>query len=140
MRPWRTATSFHTDFFRLCSNMCAILQFPLNTDKIMAFDQLSIEDQKLILQCMRLVLESPYIRGGFEARLGMDRGSLKYVIENWPNLNDDEPRTRGAINNCLNEVANGISLSPQEWDAWFEVPRDKIKSLFFQWRALKGYS
>ena len=109
----------------------------------MAFEQLSKKEQRTILQCMTAILEGTYIDNAeFQTRLGIDRTEMQEVIGSWPNLNDTDQtsNTSLAINNCMNEVCNGIEISGHKWRDWFDVSKEEVESLYLKWVRLMGYS
>ena len=56
----------------------------------MAFEKLTEREQKVVLQCMKLILEEDYISDqAFSTRLGITRDDLRQVISEWPYLQDD---------------------------------------------------
>ena len=89
--------------------------------------RLSESESRIVLQCMTAVLESSEIEDPeFETRLGFDRKELRHLIENWASLKESDAITL-AVSNCLNEVCNGIDIPSQEWDSWFDVPKEEVK-------------
>jgi hypothetical protein len=71
----------------------------------------------------------------FRTRMGMDRTTLKRIISQWPEMDDRSQNSDEflAIHNCLNEVCNGISMSPSEWEKWFTYPEARVKQTFAHW-------
>lgn len=109
----------------------------------MAFEQLLNKEQTIILQCLTAILESNYIDDAeFQTRLGIDRKELQAVIRSWPNLNDTDQTSNIAlaINNCMNEVCNGIAIPGHEWKNWFEASQKEVEGLYSKWVRLMGHS
>jgi hypothetical protein len=116
----------------------------------MAFEKLDEREQQIILQAMKLILiEEKYIGDwAFPSRTGITRDELRQVITEWPNLKDEDDTdsknnpdlTRVlAINNSLNEVLHGVSVSDEDWEKWFDEPREEVKRVYNAWAVLKGW-
>jgi hypothetical protein len=111
----------------------------------MVIEKLSSEDQESILQCMRAIADGPYIDDWeMHTRLGITRETLKQIISLWPKIEDDyEGRDKCsdgflAINNCMNEVCNGVHIPPQEWENWFKRTRSEVLQSYHNWLRLGG--
>lgn len=107
----------------------------------MAFDKLDRDEQNIVLECMTAILKGPYIEDPeFRTRLGIDRAELNEVISAYPNLDDDfdESIASLAINNCLNEVINGLSIPRSEWNKWFSKTKEGVQKTYVKWAKLKG--
>jgi hypothetical protein len=97
---------------------------------------LSKSEQEIVLQCMTAIVDGAAIPDWeFYTRLGIIRPTLRRIISQWPEIDDRSQDSDGflAINNCLNEVCHGISMSPSEWDNWFTCPKDMVKQTFARW-------
>jgi hypothetical protein len=108
----------------------------------MAFTKLDANDKELIRQCMVAIAEGPYIYDEeFQTKLGITRFELKQVLAQWPQLDDKSKssKTYLAINNCLNEVLNGVAIPPNDWIHWFDDSRESINQVYSRWTKLKGY-
>jgi hypothetical protein len=109
----------------------------------MAFENLTEAEKRVVLECLAAILEGPYINDlEFESRLGLRRAELNQVIAAWPNLDDsaDDSVVTLAINNCLNEVCNGIDIPLSDWSKFFRFPKADIERTYENWARLKGYS
>jgi hypothetical protein len=109
----------------------------------MSIKNLSNDDQKIILQCMKCIYDGPYICDEeFHTRLGIGRSELKKIIEYWPDVDDfgSGSSAQLAINNCLNEVCHGISFSNDDWSNWFNATRSEIRNIYKRWAKSVGLS
>jgi hypothetical protein len=109
----------------------------------MSIEGLSHEDQESILQCMRAIADGPYIEDWeIHTRLGITRESLRQIISLWPNIDDGFDHSDGflAINNCMNEVCNGIHIPSEEWDSWFTRSKTQIMESYHKWLKRSGGS
>lgn len=105
----------------------------------MGFERLSAKDQDIVLRCMRAV--AVHIDDWEKhSRLGLDADELQQEIARWPGIDDRVQGSNGylAINNCLNEICHGLRLAPEEWNRWFDTPRNEIESAYRKWLALNG--
>lgn len=108
----------------------------------MAFEKLTEQEQRLILEAMTAILNGPYIDDAeFQTRLGIDRLQLREVLDTWPVIEDDNEDSHAciAINNCMNEVCYGIEISSAAWSKWFTAPRSDVAAVYARWAKLKGY-
>jgi hypothetical protein len=62
------------------------------------------------------------------------------VIVRWPHIDDSDDAGNEflAINNCLNEVCHGFTLSPEEWSKWFQEPKADVQRVYQTWLSLRG--
>ena len=94
----------------------------------------SLRDRPAIRQCIEAILDGPFIWDWeFSLRLGVDRSRLRQVFALWPNLETDEAAY--IINNCMNEACNGAKISDEQWEEWFDFPRERVRMIFDQWRS-----
>ena len=107
----------------------------------MASRALTEAEKDTIRRCLVAILDGPFIDDWeFKTRLGFDRMTLRSILSARPYLdcNSEDPTVQLAIDNCMNEVVNGVDISPTQWDRWFTVPRQEVKSTFSTWGALRG--
>jgi len=103
----------------------------------MAMEKLSLRDQKIIVQCMSAV---SLLIDEWEthSRLGISRDRLQTLIAEWPNLDDriEDSDEFLAVNNCLNEVCNGLSID--EWFNLVDASPDEVREAYKNWLALQN--
>ena len=106
------------------------------------FNKLSDKERDIVLQSLNAVLNGGFLAGEFQTRLGIEPEQLEQVISAYPNLieMDESSNVNLAINNCLNEVCNGISFSSAQWSRWFNVTRSDVDEVYRKWRGLRGDS
>ena len=95
----------------------------------------------IILECLKFVYQCDDISDrGFSTRVGVERSYIRQLIDQWPNTDDvgsAEDRML-AINNCLNEVCNGLRFPGDRWAASFSVSRDEVYAAYAAWSAANG--
>ncbi len=66
----------------------------------------------------------------------------RHVLSHWPHIVDAGDDSDGclAINNCMNEVSNGLRFSNDEWEKWFTQSRAEIADTYGKWARLRGWS
>ena len=108
----------------------------------MSLAKLSDRDRQIILQCLNAILNGRFLEGEFQTRLGIESEELEQIIAAYPNIDDsdDDSKEALAINNCLNEVSNGIGFSDLEWSKWFNVKKSEVEEVFGKWAVLRGWS
>jgi hypothetical protein len=109
----------------------------------MAFKDLSATEKETVLQCMKAIADRQEIEDWeFHTRLGIVRPTLRRIISLWPDIDDSAENSEEflSINNCLNEVCNGVNIPATEWRKWFEQPKDEIKRTYHKWLKLRGLS
>jgi hypothetical protein len=109
----------------------------------MAFADLSTSEQHIVLQCMKVIADGSEIEDWeFHTRLGIVRPTLRRIISAWPAIDDrlDSSEEFLAINNCLNEICNGIEIADAEWGRWFAHPKDEVTKTYHKWLTLRGSS
>ena len=109
----------------------------------MALWALSDTDQQVIFQCLKAILEGPFIDGlEFQTRLGINRDELSQVVQAWPNVDDSNQDSVEAlaINNCMNELCHGLNISDCQWSQWLGVDRRDVCEVYSRWASLNNYS
>ena len=107
----------------------------------MAFKQLSLGEQEIVLRCMKAADES-IDDWEKHSRLELGPAEFRAVIANWPHIDDSKENGDGflAINNCLNEVCYGFRIAPDDWTNFFNGPMSEVESTYRRWLELKGIS
>jgi hypothetical protein len=78
---------------------------------------------------MTAILDGPFIEDPeFQTRLGLNRLELRQVLAT-QSLDLSDLPTRLGVNNCLNEIANGVRLSSAEWEHRIGVSKDDVRSV-----------
>lgn len=93
-------------------------------------------ERNIAFQCLQFILEGgQFEEDEFQTRLGLTRPELEMLVSKWPRLDDKDNANDDyrALNNCFNEVCNGLSFSQKEWQAWFSVPRTTVREAFAHW-------
>jgi hypothetical protein len=105
---------------------------------MMAIELLNARKKAIILQCMKAVA-GVIDEWEMHTRLGLTKGELQAVIDQWPSI-DDRNGFAGflAINNSLNEICHG--LRAEEWAGLIDAEPDKVKSTYQHWLALQNVS
>ena len=107
----------------------------------MAIVSLSPRTQSLILGAMRAIAHGSLIDDKeFHTRLGISRRILLELLANWPAIDASDPNSEAflGINNCMNEICNGVNLTPQQWAEWFDSPRSDIERAYEDWSRSVG--
>jgi hypothetical protein len=106
----------------------------------MTISFLTRETQIVMRRVLAFVLTTRTLEDDeFETRVGMDRRVLAEIVMRWPAVDDGDDATPSvvAINNALNEVANGLHLSAEEWQQ-LGAARAQVESAWVEWRASRG--
>lgn len=104
--------------------------------------KLTTREKGIIFSCLRCILEGDDIEDPeFHTRLGAGRDELRKILNQWPHVDDSEDNSAACllINNCINEICNGIWFSKEKWDKWFSVDRDQVRAVFAQWARQRGW-
>lgn len=99
-------------------------------------------ERDTIRRCLVAMVDGPFIEDWeFHTRIGVDRQKLRLILSEWPYLESNiEESTQVAINNCMNEIVNGVRISPAEWNKWFVVPKEVVQRTYRKWCALNSQS
>ena len=95
-------------------------------------------ERDTIRRCIDALLNGPFLDDWeFHARLGVDRCELNTIAAEQARLDDcsTDSVAHATINNCMNEIVNGVNIAPAEWDKWFAVPRQEVQATFKKWIA-----
>lgn len=106
----------------------------------MSVESLSPEAQTVLRHVLAFISTTRQLDDDFETRLGVDRRVLAELLMRWPAIDDrgdDSPNVM-AINNALNEVANGLDLSAEEWQQ-LGATRAQVESVYVEWATKRGW-
>jgi hypothetical protein len=106
----------------------------------MTIESLTPDIQTIVRRALAFVSTTRRLDDDFETRLGVGRGVLAEILMRWPAVDDrdDHSPTVAAINNALNEVANGFDLSTEEWRQ-LGATRAEVESAYLQWTTSRGW-
>jgi len=106
----------------------------------MTIESLAPETQTVMRRVLAFVSTARQPHDDFETRLGVDRGVLAEILMRWPAVDDrnDHSPSVVAINNALNEVANGLDLSAEEWRQ-LGATRAQVESAYGEWATSRGW-
>jgi hypothetical protein len=107
----------------------------------MAFEALTAREQDIVLRCLKAT--AAHVDDSEKhSRLGLEPDELKRIITAWPHIDDASEDGSGflAINNSLNEVCHGFRIDPEQWNNWFETPKQEIAALYRKWLRIRGVS
>ena len=98
------------------------------------------EEQGIIRGCLVALLDGPFIDDWeFQTRLGFDRSSLRAILSaRYLDYRSEDPEIQLTINNCMNEVVNGLNISPSQWERWLTVPRQDVQRTYLKWSSPSG--
>ena len=95
-------------------------------------------EYSVILESAIAVLDGPFLDDWeFPIRIGATRTELADVIESWKSASQ-MPQSRDQldiINNCINELCNGIRASRDLWDSWISVSREDLCRIYEEWHS-----
>lgn len=105
----------------------------------MAVESLTPESQALIRRALAFIATTSHLDGEFETRLGVERRELAEILIRWPAVDDSADGAPGtvAINNSLNEIANGLALSAEDWTQ-LGATRSDVQRVFAEWTTMRG--
>src|SRR5688572_16004708 len=107
----------------------------------MAVELLDKKDQTLMRRCLEFVRQTPHLEGEFQTRIGVAESEFDSLLSRWPEAADtgkESPATI-AINNALNEIVHGLSLSKADL-AMIGASRGAVQALYFRWAKAHGWS
>ena len=109
---------------------------------LMYLSKLSEQEQEVVIQCMKAILNGDFLKHEFQTRLGISEMELKEVLVSFPDIDDsdDDSRVTRALNNCMNEVCHGIRFRSAEWEKWFTFERDLAIEVYEKWTQLRGWN
>ena len=102
--------------------------------------QLPSDDQALARGCLGFIVDSHRLDREFATRMGVTEREAADILARWPAVDDvaDDSPACLAINNALNEVANGLSLSAAEWDR-LGTDHLSVAAVLRRYSSLRGW-
>lgn len=105
--------------------------------------KLTEAQRRVMFRCLVAICEGPFLdEEEFGTRMGLDRPALALLIRDWPAVDDSDDRSDAAllINNSMNEIVNGLDLTPSDWTRWFGgQSRDSVETVYRAWAGLRGW-
>lgn len=108
----------------------------------MALEKMSEAERESIHESLAAICSGPFLDDAeFQTRMGVDRSFVKSFLDQWPLVDDsrDDSEETLAINNCLNELCNGLTILEDEWNRWLRVSREQLKIIYQKWAELKNW-
>jgi hypothetical protein len=102
-------------------------------------ESLDIATQALIRRVLAFIATMDHLDSEFETRIGVERGEVAALLMRWPHVDDqrDDSPITVAINNALNEVANGLALSAEDWQQ-LGASRAEVEAAHARWASARG--
>ena len=99
------------------------------------------KDQTLLRRCLTFASTTPLLDGEFSTRIGTSKAEFDAMLARWPEAGDvsDDSAATVAINNALNEIVHGLSLSARDLTT-IGSSRGAIQALYFRWAQTHGWS
>jgi hypothetical protein len=107
----------------------------MRTEQVL--QQLTPQERSIVKRAIDLILAGEYIEDfEFRTRLGVTRTEMALVSAKFAEVEQvgNEDIVTLSIHNALNEVCYGITIPEQEWQQWFGVSRDQVKTVFRVWQ------
>ena len=109
----------------------------------MAIEKLEPLEKEIIRSCIIAVLQGGLIDDfEFQTRLAVEKHELSAVLHSYPNVDDspDDSVATLSINNCLNEICFGLSLTEDDWLKWFDsISKQDIIDVYKKWTHFRGW-
>ena len=101
---------------------------------ITSLHQLSESERDTIGECLRAVVEGPFIpEEEFHTIFGLERHEVASVLKAWPNVDESDEVVRIAINNSLNNLLGYPHGMDDEWPKWIGVSMQELNAIFTKW-------
>lgn len=103
----------------------------------MDLPQLTSEEEELALRCIRLMVNLGLIEDWeFHCRIGFHREEATALLITADQISavDLHSGLGIVVNNCLNEICNGLYLDGHDFNAELLEARPQLKLIFRKWR------
>jgi len=106
----------------------------------MSIKDLRENTQVAIKECLNAIANGQWLTLDCYTRTGLTQDKIGSVLDRFPNLEDSNKDSEDflAVNNCLNEVCHGFLIKSGEWNKWFSISHDEIKSAYNEWTVSVG--
>ena len=103
----------------------------------MPLADLSVEEQRVIFECLKCVASGKVIKHDWEFQtiFGIDVSELLSVVDAWPNVNDADETTNLAINNSLVNLLGYPHGCHDQWEKHMSIPLGEIARVLNKWRG-----
>ena len=102
--------------------------------------RLDARDQALLRRCLEYVLAKEELENAFQTRIGATPDEVREILADMPRAlaAPDGSVATIAINNALNEIVHGITVSRVD-ERHLGSSRGCVQALFFRWAAARGW-
>ena len=105
----------------------------------MSFADLTPQDKNVIYQCLKAVVEGPFIPDWeFHILFGRYRNEVKEVMDSWSEIDPNSENTQIAINNSLNNLLGYPHKRFDIWSDYISVSPSEVAEIYRKWRSEDG--
>ena len=107
----------------------------------MSLTDLSEEERRVVLECLRASLEGPFFpECEFTSLFGITRSDLARIVMAWPAVDEHADVVGLAINNSMNNLLGYPHRCEGEWSRFLSVPRQEVERIYLKWcsRGARG--
>ena len=98
---------------------------------------LSSEERALCLNALVFLLKERDLLEDWEfhSRIGYERGEISVIVAEWPKIESYKGHEVDVVvNNCLNELINGLNIGPDIWIQCMHMSRDRAEEILSKFK------
>ena len=104
------------------------------TKGLMPLTELSIDERRVVLECLRASAEGPFFpEWEFSTLFGIARPDLVRIVEAWPEIDERTEEVQLAINNSMNNLLGYPHACEDAWPQFLSVPRSEVERIYAKW-------
>jgi hypothetical protein len=105
----------------------------------MTIAALTLEEREIIRRVMEVTFQ--FFDKDFETRLGVTPDAMRKLLQNWPNIFDDDDGSDAclAINNAMNDLLHGIGISDEKALQLAGANRSEMLRVYQKWAKSRGW-
>ena len=102
---------------------------------------MTASDTKIIAECLKATAEGPFIpEWEFDTLMGVSKVNFEEIAARWPNIDMQDADVRGAVSNCLLNLAGYPIDSEERWHEYVSVSRDLLDGVRARFEDLPSIS
>jgi hypothetical protein len=102
----------------------------------MALQDLTSDEQKIVLDCLNASVEGPFFPDWeFSTLFGLSQEEVRSVIQKWPVDDTSDETAALAINNTLNNLLGYPHQENEAWRQYISASQEEVYTIFKKWRG-----
>lgn len=97
---------------------------------------LTDKEQRIVYECLEAAVEGPFFpEEEFHTLFGLERDTVRRILEAWPVDDERDETATLAINNAMNNLLGYPHGCREQWDEFISAPPVKVRAVYQKWKS-----